>query len=134
MGHAFGAAALLFTILDAFGHQHNRRSFLTAPRSAATGTAATTAPRAAAISTPVTATVATAATPAAATTSASAILVFSGLRAGCNWLGRLKFAHLVRENLAFIDPDLHPDPAVGGMRMNLCVVDVGAQGMSRHPA
>src|SRR5438132_2032489 len=41
---------------------------------------------------------------------------------------------LVGEDVALVDPDLDPDPAEGGAGLPEAVVDVGAQGVQRHPA
>src|SRR5262249_23266208 len=37
-------------------------------------------------------------------------------------------------DLALVDPDLHPDPAVGRLRLGDAVVDVGADRVQRHAA
>src|SRR5690606_33407769 len=41
---------------------------------------------------------------------------------------------LLRENLAAVNPHLHADAAIGGVRFDEAVVDVGAQRMQRHRA
>src|SRR5680860_124944 len=40
----------------------------------------------------------------------------------------------VREYVTLVDPDLHADPAGGGLGFRLAVVDVGSQCVQRHPA
>ena len=41
---------------------------------------------------------------------------------------------LVGEDVALVDPDLHADAAEGGAGLAEAVVDVGPQGVQRHPA
>src|SRR5664280_1472591 len=41
---------------------------------------------------------------------------------------------LVGEDVALVDPDLHPDAPVGGLRLAEAVVDVGPQRVQRYPA
>src|SRR6185312_9211193 len=41
---------------------------------------------------------------------------------------------VVLEHLAFEDPGLHADDAVGGLGFREAIVDVGAQRVTRHPA
>ena len=41
---------------------------------------------------------------------------------------------LVRQDVALVDPHLHADAAGGGAGLAEAVVDVGAEGVQRHPA
>src|SRR5512133_3812968 len=45
---------------------------------------------------------------------------------------RLSFATLLRKDLAFVDPALHADDAVRGLRFRESPVDVGAKGVQRQ--
>src|SRR5581483_4012210 len=44
----------------------------------------------------------------------------------------LRLALLLRQNLAFVDPGLHADHAVGGTRLAESVLDVGTQRVQRQ--
>src|SRR5690606_21659640 len=43
----------------------------------------------------------------------------------------LRSHRIMLDDLALVDPDLHPDDAVGGPRQAVAEIDVGAQGMER---
>src|SRR5262249_15836894 len=56
-----------------------------------------------------------------------------------NWLlegagGHLRLAFLLRQNLTFVDPHLHPDYAVGSTRFAEAILDIGAKRVQRKAA
>ena len=51
----------------------------------------------------------------------------------CGFTGDLLVSrHLVRKDVALVDPDLYADAAVGGLGFTEAVVDVGAKGVERN--
>src|SRR4030065_738195 len=46
---------------------------------------------------------------------------------------RLGLLDLFRKGVAAVDPDLHPDPSVGGERLSLGEIDIGPERLSRNP-
>src|SRR5690606_22227703 len=77
------------------------------------------------------------ATRATRTTGAAVFTITAATLAGRAGFARQALVQrhrVVLQHLAFENPDLHADDAVGGLGFGEAVVDVGAQGVQRHAA